>query len=340
MPYKHLSWLPVDPATWVKPRVDETRIGESVKSITTLDASALPLGRFAILGVPESIGPRANLGQGGAEQGFSAFLQQFLNMQDSGRLAIDEIVLAGQVDCADLQEQSLGLNPNDTGELVQLRQLCSELDRRVSGVTEILFQQGYQVILIGGGHNNAFPLLQSLAISTEQFVGAVNLDPHADFRPLEGRHSGNGFSYAFDKGYLKHYHVVGLHPAKNSKVTLDQLEKAGASYTSVQDMVGLKMHRILQTVQQDVAAWRVPFGIELDVDAIMQAPASAFNYSGVSLAEAMVYVRDLAKLNDCHYLHLAEAAPACHPMGEAAGNKAAGQILSELVFTYVESSFS
>lgn len=337
MPAKPLSWLPVNPAAWVRPRAGETRIGESIQALAYIDASALPLGRFAILGVPESIGPRANLGQGGAELGFSAFLQQFLNMQDSGRLAIEQLVLAGQIDCGDIQQQSLALDASKAKDLEQLRELCAELDKRVTAVTEILFKQGYQVILIGGGHNNALPLLQSLAISSEQFVGAVNLDPHADFRPLEGRHSGNGFSYAFEKGYLKHYHVVALHPAKNSRATLDQLAAAGATYTSVQDMVGVKMHRVVQPIQQEVAAWRVPFGIELDVDSIMQAPASAFNYSGVSLADAMVFIRDLAKLSTCRYLHLAEAAPACHPMGIEAGNKAAGQILSELVFTYLES---
>ncbi|RUO36958.1 arginase [Aliidiomarina shirensis] len=337
MPEKPLFWLPIDPAAWVNPRAGEIRIGESIQVLSNLDASALPLGRFAIVGVPESIGPRANLGQGGAELGFAAFLQQFLNMQDSGRIAIDQVVLAGQVDCTDLQQQSLALDAGNAKDLKHLRELCAELDKRVAAVTEILFRQGYQVILIGGGHNNALPLLQSLAITSEQFVGAVNLDPHADFRPLEGRHSGNGFSYAFEKGFLKHYHVVALHPAKNSRATLDQLDDAGATYTSVQDMVGMKMHRVLQTIQNQVITWRVPFGIELDVDSIMQAPASAFNYSGVSLADAMVFIRDLAKLRESRYLHLAEAAPACHPMGIAAGNKAAGQILSELVFTYIES---
>ncbi|RUO20964.1 arginase [Aliidiomarina iranensis] len=336
MPATPQPWLPVDPSAWLKPRVGETRIGESIQALTHLDASALPLGRFAILGIPESIGPRANLGQGGAELGFSAFLQHFLNLQDSGRLAVQQMVLAGQIDCADLQQQAQKLNANETKDLKQLRQLCGELDKRVAKVAEVLFQQGYQVIAIGGGHNNALPLLQALAISTEQFVGAVNLDPHADFRPLEGRHSGNGFSYAFDAGYLRHYHVVGLHPAKNSQATLDQLQNVGATYTSTVTMLGVKMHRVLHSVQQQVAAWRTPFGVELDVDAIMQAPASAFNYAGVSLSDAMIYVREMAKIRGCRYLHLAEAAPSCHPLGVDAGSKAAGQILSELVLTYTE----
>jgi formiminoglutamase len=34
-------------------------------------------------------------------------------------------------------------------------------------------------------------------------VNAINFDAHSDFRILEGRHSGNGFSYAYEEGFLK-----------------------------------------------------------------------------------------------------------------------------------------
>jgi arginase family enzyme len=34
-------------------------------------------------------------------------------------------------------------------------------------------------------------------------VNAINFDAHSDFRILEGRHSGNGFSYAYEEGFQK-----------------------------------------------------------------------------------------------------------------------------------------
>ena len=36
--------------------------------------------RYVIFGIPEDIGPRANLGFGGADKGFHAFLTKFLNL--------------------------------------------------------------------------------------------------------------------------------------------------------------------------------------------------------------------------------------------------------------------
>lgn len=337
MSQQYYHWQPITPSEYVAIRAGETRIGESITTLADLNASAVPLGRFAILGVPESIGPRANLGQGGAELGFQAFLQQFLNLQDSQVLPIHEVVLAGQVDCNDLTSEAETLDVNQAHDLQRLRELCAVLDKRVADVTECLFTQGYEVILIGGGHNNALPLLKSLSCVHKTAVGAVNLDPHSDFRPLEGRHSGNGFSYAYEQGYLQHYHVMALHPAKNSAATLQQLQRAGATYNGVHDMLGSSFAQQLQPLQQRVASWQCPMGIELDVDAIQYAPASALNYTGVALSDALLFVQELAKAPQCNYFHLAEAAPACHPLGVQAGMRAAGQILSELVLTYIVS---
>lgn len=332
-------WQPVVTEQWQQHRYGEVRIGERIARLQhneqLTSAAAQPLGRFAILGIPECIGPRANCGQAGAEMGFTAFLQQFLNWQDSGLIPLDTVVLAGQVQCADLQAQANSITGNSETELSQLRALCSALDERVAAVAHALFAQGYQVIAIGGGHNNALPLLQALALATEQLVGAVNLDPHADFRPLEGRHSGNGFSYAVQQGYLQHYHVYGLHPAKNSAATLNQLAAAGGNYTLAQNLQGRLFSKGLPKLVQQVNQWRCPLGIELDIDAIYAAPASALNYAGVPLADALQYVQALAQVPSQRYLHLAEAAPACHPQGLSAGMKAAGQILSELVLTYI-----
>lgn len=332
-----LYWRPVNPGAFVHARAGETRIGESIGAPQHWSAlmDALTDDSIVVIGVPESIGPRANLGRGGAEAGFAAFLQQFLNMQDAGRLPIQRLLLGGEVDCTDLMEKSAHLDANNADDLSQLRLLCEQLDERVREVLEPLFARGVRVILIGGGHNNALPLIQALAAADSGAVGAVNLDPHSDFRPLEGRHSGNGFSYAHKAGLLKHYQVVSLHEAKNSRGTLDQLAEAGATYVAMHKLAESRMDKVMAEVARQACDWQIPFGIELDVDAITGAPASAFNYTGVSFGQAQTFVRRLAAYPKARYLHLAEAAPACHPAGLEAGNKACGQLLSELVFTYL-----
>jgi formiminoglutamase len=55
-------------------------------------------------------------------------------------------------------------------------------------------------------------------------INAINFDAHSDFRILEGRHSGNGFSYAYEEGFLKNI-VFGLHENYTSKSVLDIIKK-------------------------------------------------------------------------------------------------------------------
>lgn len=332
-----LHWRPVLPGAFVTSREGETRIGQVLRAPQTWDdlLASIETESIVILGIPESIGPRANFGRAGAEAGFAAFLSEFLNMQASGRIPLENVCIGGEIDCRDLMALAANLDAKQPTECHELRVLCAELDVRAEQVLQPIFQRGARVLLIGGGHNNAYPLLTSLACASGDAVGAINLDPHADFRPREGRHSGNGFHYAYAAGALAHYLVVSLHEAKNSRATLDHLQDAGASYISIHQLQESHLHAVMDEVLVQVQAWDRAFGIELDIDAITAAPASAYNNAGVSLAEAQTFVRRLASLPPARYLHLAEAAPCCHPAGLTAGQKAVGQILSELVLTYI-----
>lgn len=327
----------------VKPRAQESKIGQVMRCLTINTnnysselARHIEQGaRVALVGVPESIGPQANLGKGGAEGGWDAFLQIFLNYQATAALPVDQLLLVGHVDCADLMAKADALQADDPQRLDALRNWCDIIDQRVMSVVQPLFDAGFEVILIGGGHNNAFPLLQSLHESSSQPCAAVNLDPHADFRLREGRHSGNGFSYAHASGALAHYHVLSLHEGKNSAVSLRQLSDAGFTYHSMHHIHLNSFRFALDETLNLVGGWQAALGIEVDVDAIMQAPASALNYTGVSMSEGYQFVARTAALENTRYLHLAEAAPVQHPAGTAAGAVAAGQLLSELTLAYL-----
>src|SRR5690554_2907414 len=336
---------PIDPAAWVTPRSGEIRLGQTITCLPQMDdvrSYQHALGhawqhgqRIAIVGVPESIGPRANLGRGGAEYGFAAALKGLLALQATPMIADHEMLLVGQVQCDDLQQQADALRTTDLGELAHLRELCERLDQRVQQAVQPLFDQGFDVILIGGGHNNAYPLLTSLQHACGQAVGAVNLDPHADFRAREGRHSGNGFSYAYMAGALKHYHVVGLHEGKNNADSLKQLADAEFTYCSVHQLYSRNWATELEATAAQANAWQVPLGIEVDVDALQGVPASAINYNGLTIAQGFSLVERLAQLPQTRYLHLAEAAPSLHPAGREAGDMACAQVLSELVLAYL-----
>ncbi len=332
-------------ATLLTQRSGEQRLGQllalpadSLSYTDVLAAHKAAGGQFVLLGISESIGPRANLGNAGAELGWQAFLQRFLNLQANAALAPERILLLGEIDCADLQQRATELNPQEPQQLAQLRQLCAELDERVASQLEPVLAANLYPVVIGGGHNNAYPLLQALAQVSQQKVNCANLDPHADFRPLEGRHSGNGFSYANAAGYLGHYTVLGLDMQKNSATSLAMLQHAAAEYVTYQQVFveqQLTFQQALDQVVEHCCQGTAPIAIELDTDSIQAMPASALNYSGISVEQAAQFVFQLAKLPRARYLHLAEAAPACHPAGLTAGLTQCGQVLATLVLAFI-----
>ena len=62
-------------------------------------------------------------------------------------------------------------------------------------------------IIIGGGHNNAYGNIKGTSLAIGEPINVINFDAHSDFRPEEGRHSGNGFSYAYTEGFLNYYFI-------------------------------------------------------------------------------------------------------------------------------------
>ena len=65
---------------------------EAFKQVRDLGA------KFALLGVNEDIGPRANCGRGGAAKTFDPVLKQLLNLQSNSFLNGSEIVVVGSID--------------------------------------------------------------------------------------------------------------------------------------------------------------------------------------------------------------------------------------------------
>ncbi len=293
--------------------------------------------RYVLLGIPEDIGPRANLGLGGAELGWQAFLQRFLNLPVNPFFNPEKILLLGEVALDDIREAAHNLSSGNPQELEQLRSLCSEIDKRVEDVMAAIFAAGLEPIVIGGGHNNCLPILKACGAHYEQKLNAINFDPHADFRAMEGRHSGNGFRYAHVLGLLNHYHVVGLHEQKNNAEIIRAMKEAGFSYDSYQNLQVRRNVTLTHAVQQALQQMTpdMPLGIELDVDSISGMPASAYTNSGFNVADAEHFVYLCASQAGQCYLHLCEAAPARHPAGLQAGVADAGQILTGLVCSYL-----
>ncbi len=108
--------------------------------------------------------------------------------------------------------------------------VANVIDAEVEELIKIITAAGKTPIVIGGGHNNSYPLikgtakgLQKAGMMNNSQINVINLDAHADYRIMEGRHSGNGFRYAREEGYLNKYAIIGLHENYNSQSMMDDL---------------------------------------------------------------------------------------------------------------------
>ena len=317
---------PDEIADLVALRKGETKIGEST-AVGAVDDLAAKGVKFVILGVQESIGPKANLGNRGAENAWMSFLKAFVNIQDNQFIDVTKVGILGSFKY-DIE----------VDEVDHLRLRTHNIDQEVEVVIEHIAKHKMIPILIGGGHNNAYPLLTGTSKAYETSINAINCDPHADFRTLEGRHSGNGFSFAMNAGALDRYFILGLHQNYNGKSIFDQFDEANKDeikvlWTYLDNWIYGKstMENDLEIGIQFVHEKRV--GIELDMDAIAYMPSSAMGPSGIQLNEARMYVAKCAANLNAAYLHLPEAAPS-----NEVEDKLVGKSLAYLVSDFIKNA--
>lgn len=304
MPLKLIE--PSDISSLIQKRAGEEKVGEHIHlgAELGLDDLAEIDAQYVIFGVPEDAGPRANLGKAGAESGWEHFLKAFVNIQENGFLSGSSMLLLGSIDHRD--------DPLYSSENIEdLRSLVSKIDKEVAELVELIVKADKTPILIGGGHNNAYGLLKGSSRALDRKLNCINLDPHADFRALEGRHSGNGFSYAKKEGFLAKYYICGLHQSYNSKNMLDELDaSADLNYSTFDGCLIQGRSSFKESIKKGLQfVGNAPFGIELDCDSIQHFPVSAKTVSGVSPNQARMYVYQAAHQANSCYFHLTEAAP-------------------------------
>jgi formiminoglutamase len=279
---------------WLTKRDGEIRIGQNCAFRNTTDSWKEK--KFHILGVKEDIGPRLNGGKGGSHLAFDSFISRFLAVQSNQFLSGNSICVHGFIHSKESITSISNTHVDDLDCLVS------------EWISEVVRSKGVPIV-IGGGHNNAYPIIKGVSEAVNQPISVVNLDPHADTRALEGRHSGNPFSYAYEYGFLKQYSVLGLHESYNNQFILDRLHEMKAFFTFYESwlekpfLFQADIDKVYDSHFQDL------MGVELDMDAIAYMPSSAISPSGITVDQARIYVRKMASLEKVCYLHLPEAAP-------------------------------
>ncbi len=300
-------------------RAGETKIGETIYTfgdwLTGQPAEAPGSGiRFALLGIEEDLGIRANKGIGTKAFAWEPFLSSFLGLQSNEFLKGDTCMIMGVV------------NGLDTVEAY---------DACISAVTGEILSRGWIPVVIGGGHNNAYPLMKALSLTAGKSIHCLNIDPHADLRACEGRHSGNGFSYAIAQQYLGRYAMVGLHQSYNNRFILDKL-KDHDTYRAVwwEDIFLRGSYTWTQAVQQGLYfVAGTAFGVELDMDAIEHALSSAMTPVGITAQQACQALFMLGMHPDAAYLHLPEGAA---EREDGLKQSTTGKLLAYLVTSFIK----
>lgn len=271
-------------------RNGETRLGEHFSQQVFSSA------KYVLIGVSENVGPQANWGRQGSENAFEAFSKIFFNTQFYPEVPLQNLAFLGQIK-----------QVKQTSDRSEATVMVAELDQLI---LEVLTQHlaPHQIpIIVGGGHNNALPLMRWAANKGK--LSVVNIDAHADLRPTELRHSGNSFSFALEEGLLANYGVFGLHEAFNNSAIRNQLTNPQISHRFYEDYLQ-GPYQLLDDVLGFVSHQHHAVGIEIDMDSIALMPSSAFSPSGWSLDQIRALVLKLGHIKpEIAYLNLTEAAP-------------------------------
>ncbi|WAC41828.1 formimidoylglutamase [Pedobacter sp. SL55] len=312
----------------VNKRDGETKLGQNVvyypHGVISTDGLKQSPARFVLLGIPEDIGVRANYGIGGAHTAWRPALKTLLNLQQNQFLKGQDLLVLGE----------FNIPANNTTDINELRKTVAEIDDLVYPIIQAIVAAGKVPIVIGGGHNNCYPIIKGTSQALKTTVNVLNIDAHTDLRNTdEGRHSGNGFSTALEEGFLEQYRMLGVHQ--------NYLSEAQQQFISENSAVKAFYFDDLLAYQQDlnVAAQillngvKQPLALEIDLDSICGVLASASTPSGFSLNEIRQLLLQLQK--NFTYLHICEGA---YQLNNGRKDETIGKTIAYLVSDFMKSS--
>ena len=294
--------------------------------------------KYVLFGIPEDIGVRANFGRPGAASAWESAIASIANIQHNRFCKGSQILVLGLLNVQAEMKEVADLNFNDIDDRSKLSQMVEKIDKDVSHIIFNITKAGKIPIVIGGGHNNSYGNIKGTALAKGKPINAINFDAHSDFRILEGRHSGNGFSYAFEEGFLKKYFIFGLHENYTSKSVLDIIKKIEDrvrynTYDSInirkEKNFNQELIQAAQFIQNDF------YGVEIDLDAIPNIASSAMTLSGFSIEELRQFVTFFAKSKNAAYLHICEGAP---DLCDEKNNHLIGKLIGYLVTDYIKAN--
>jgi formiminoglutamase len=324
----------------------ETKLGERVHYLA--DKSQLEISlqqspaKYVLIGIPEDIGVKANHGVGGTDSVWVPFLTSFLNIQSNDFVVGDELLLLGHFDFGDMK-YLIEQNAHNYEERIDAyRHAVITIDDEVEELIKQITAVDKIPVVIGGGHNNSYPLIKGSAKGLHKAekiplaqINCINLDAHADFRPAEGRHSGNGFRYAEEDGYLQKYCVVGLHENYlPQNVWLDIVNNPFLDFITYEDIFIHEKRNFIQAIAHAAGFTEDTYtGVELDLDCIENILSSSVSPAGILPLHARQYITFAAVDSKIAYVHICEGAT---HLSDGRKNESTGKLISYLVSDFIK----
>ncbi|HET9430438.1 MAG TPA: arginase family protein [Chitinophagaceae bacterium] len=326
----------------------ETKLGERLQVINDAgDIEASMKGstaKYILFGIPEDLGAKGNFGMGGADTIWVPFLQSFLNIQSNDFFDGGELLLLGHFDFGDMQYLIDTTARGEDEKIEAYRHAVNSIDDEVEQLVKLITQAKKIPIVIGGGHNNSYPLIKGAAKGWHKAgilplpqINCINLDAHADYRPMEGRHSGNAFRYAEEDGYLQKYCVIGLHENYlPQNVWVDIVNNPFIDCITFEDIFVHEKRSFLQAVAHATGFTEDTLtGIDVDIDGIQNTLSSAMTPIGISPLHARQYISFTAADAKAAYLHICEGATR---LSDGRTDATSGKLISYLVSDFVKAA--
>jgi formiminoglutamase len=314
----------------IKSRNGETKLGEKLNFITSFNSLKQTNAKYVIIGVPEDIGVRANHGKPGAADFWFDFIAAFINLQENRYLSANDFLIAGHIKTQQLITQAQQSIDEYKDQLGRLSVYVETIDEWLSGLVKRVKEAGKIPVVIGGGHNNAYGMIKGASMFHKNPINVLNFDAHTDLRWLEYRHSGNGFSYALDHGFLKKYSIVGVDKAYTPEYIYEFIDQSDDIKCLFSDDIYRLSHRELIDQLKSETERLKSFGLEIDMDCVQHQPASALNPLGFTPQQLSAV---LGKINpeNLEYLHICEA--------HKKDGFASAKLVSHLIFSIFTGKF-
>ncbi|NQW29940.1 MAG: formimidoylglutamase [Ignavibacteria bacterium] len=238
---------------------DDLRLGDLITPIADVELGNATA--VVILGIPQHIGVERNNGRPGAAGGPTEIRRALYKMATH---SISPTMQAGKLMIIDAG------NLDIAGKT--LEQIHDEQHDVVAG----LLRKKIFPIILGGGHDIAWPTMRALETLGEKY-GVINIDAHADIRPLQDgkrAHSGSAFRQLLD---VEHSHI-----SAGGLVEFGLQEfSASKEHTSAIKAAGMHVMMLDEIRMEGIAfAWQEALGhattsantyISLDMDAFASA---------------------------------------------------------------------